>query len=399
LPNNNGRGSDRGTITNFPGGGFYQPFKPKPLIFERFETFSPAQWYQQDAQGYDWMVEGCMLKGTVVMLSGDGGLGKSLIMQQLLTAASIGANWFGRKTKKGKGIALFCEDDEDELHRRQEKINDHYGCEHPDVEVLYSSRVGMENILAEFERRTDRIEPTPLWDQFQEAALDFGVQYAVIDTVADAFGGQEYVRVQVRRFITMLRQFAMRIQGVVIITAHPSVMGMSSGSGISGSTAWNNSVRSRMYLTRPRRDAADNDPEELEDDNRRILRTMKNNQGPGSGEIDLTWKDGVFVREQDRTLYQYEKPALDRDVYEFLRWLISMDSRVALNFQAPNCLAKLAKKRRELASVSAYDIEASQARLLESGRVVVVELIGPSRHIHKYLRPADMRYSDEKEST
>ncbi len=46
------------------------------------------------------------------MLGGDGGIGKSLVAQQLLTAAAIGQRWLELPTRPCKGIGFFCEDDD-----------------------------------------------------------------------------------------------------------------------------------------------------------------------------------------------------------------------------------------------------------------------------------------------
>jgi hypothetical protein len=61
---------------------------------------------------------------------------------------------------------------------------------------------------------------------------------------------------------------------------------MASGSGTSGSTAWNNSVRSRLYLTQ---DDANPDA--------RILKFMKSNYGPKGEPMKLIWRNGLFVPE------------------------------------------------------------------------------------------------------
>ena len=59
----NGLGGDgSGRITRFPGSS-----ASKPSI-EPFDAFSPADWYGKTAPAYDWMVEGCLLRGTVGML-------------------------------------------------------------------------------------------------------------------------------------------------------------------------------------------------------------------------------------------------------------------------------------------------------------------------------------------
>jgi len=77
----------------------------------------------------------------------------------------------------------------------------------------------------------------------------------------------------------------------VMLLAHPSLTGLNSGSGSSGSTAWNNSVRSRLYLSRIVAEGLEPDPDA------RLLSTKKANYGPVGGEIAMKWREGVFVVE------------------------------------------------------------------------------------------------------
>ena len=76
-----------------------------------------------------WLVEGMIPIRNVTMFGGDGGLGKSLLAQQLLTCVAIGKPWLGLPTQAGRALGVFCEDDCDELHIRQADINSHYGCD------------------------------------------------------------------------------------------------------------------------------------------------------------------------------------------------------------------------------------------------------------------------------
>ena len=62
--------------------------------------------------------------------------------------------------------------------------------------------------------------------------------------------------------------------------------------GTSGSTAWSNSVRSRLYLETIKGD----DDREIDAD-LRVLRVKKSNYGPTGSEIRLRWSKGCFVRE------------------------------------------------------------------------------------------------------
>ena len=112
----------------------------------------------------------------------------------------------------------------------------------------------------------------------------------MIDNSADVFGGNENDRAQVRQFIGMLRGLAMVANAGALLTSHPSLTGISTGTGLSGSTAWNASVRSRLYLKRAT--TAEN---EEPDPNLRVLEVMKNNYGPVGETIPLRWKDGLFL--------------------------------------------------------------------------------------------------------
>jgi RecA-family ATPase len=265
------------------------------------KSFTPAIWKDGDAPRLQWLVDGCFIPGTVALLSSDGGLGKSLLMQQLCTAVAIGRDWLGLKTQRVKAYAMFCEDDQDELWRRQERINKHYGCSMGDLEdVTYFSRAGMYNILCEFEKWGAMPKPTPLMHGIQIAARTYGAQLIVLDTASDVFGGNEIAKDQVRAFITLLRRWAMQCNGCVILTAHVSNEGLASESGLSGSRAWSNSVRSRIWLRDDKKNQGD-----------LLLKTMKSNYGPRDGKIPLRWKDGVIQRIETIQPRNYAEPTLD----------------------------------------------------------------------------------------
>jgi RecA-family ATPase len=78
----------------------------------------------------------------------------------------------------------------------------------------------------------------------------------------------------------------------VLIALHPSLTGISSGTGLSGSTAWHNTVRARAYLTSEA-------GEDGQDTGLRQLDFKKNNYGPISASVTLQWKAmgkaGVYV--------------------------------------------------------------------------------------------------------
>jgi RecA-family ATPase len=149
------------------------------------------------------------------------------------------------------------------------------------------SRVGMHNMLVEFDKR-DIARPTALYDAISTRAKDSGARLVVLDSLHDLFGGNKINRVHARQFIARLHRIALDIDGAVVVCAHPSVAGMNTGTGTSGSTAWNNAARSRLYLTRDSNEDADPDA--------RLLKTMKANYALQGNEFELRWSRGVFVR-------------------------------------------------------------------------------------------------------
>jgi len=269
---------------------------------QAFDAFSPAEWEGQPIPGRDWIIDGLIAVGQVAMISGDGGLGKSLLVQQLMTASALGKDWLGFPTKGVRSFGLFCEDDKRELHMRQSAINEHYGCTFGDLgeDMLIKVGVNMDNYLCSFDRYEDRLSPTPLWSQIEHATENMGAQMLILDTTRKTFGGKEVAEKQVARFVQMLRRWAVKHQGCVIMTAHPSNEGVQSGSGLAGSRAWNNDVRSRMYLTA---DKSENKP------NARLLKVMKSNYAQSGGKVEIVWERGVFRRVDQPLIKDWTEPA------------------------------------------------------------------------------------------
>ena len=54
-----------------------------------------------------WIVRDWIPNYQVTMLNGDGGIGKSLLAQQLLTSCATGNSWLGLDVKPCKALAFF----------------------------------------------------------------------------------------------------------------------------------------------------------------------------------------------------------------------------------------------------------------------------------------------------
>jgi RecA-family ATPase len=263
-----------------------RPLRPEPKV--QFETINPASWDGKEVPRREWMVEGAIVKGSVCLIAGDGGIGKSLAMQQLCTCAALGRPWLGLSCQPGRALFFGCEDDRDELWRRQYDICRSLGRTLGDVGeagLELAPRVGFDNTLSRLDRKEWKMVVTDLFLRLAEKCQQMGINYVVIDTATQTFGGNQNDEQQVVQFCNQLRRLAVAIQGCVIITKHPSVAGRALGTGESGSVSWNNSVRSRMYLHRDKED-------------RTILKTMKNNYGRIGETIPLRWERGCFLRDE-----------------------------------------------------------------------------------------------------
>lgn len=232
----------------------------------------------------DWVPEHC-----VTGLYGDGGVGKSLLAMMLMTSISEGLPFLGLNTFQKKCFGFFCEDTSEELHRRQDDINNHYGLEFGQLQdMAWTSRVGLDNVLMSFSGGIGK--PTPAFNALKENIYDTKSQFIIIDTAADTFGGNENIRVEVRQYINMLGGLAQDIDGTVILCAHPSRSGLADETGSGGSTAWNNTLRSRLYLRRPK-SFDENNPQE---NTLRELQKMKSNYSSIGDKLTLKWSNGAF---------------------------------------------------------------------------------------------------------
>ncbi|AVA21195.1 AAA family ATPase [Rhizobium sp. NXC24] len=345
---------------------------------------NPADWHGQPIPARQWYCEGLIPLRQVTILNGDGGVGKSLLALQIAAAGAMSLDTLEMEPWAGRTLYVGAEDEAEEFHRRLTDIATAHGKE---LDFLFMFRLlslADTDALLAVPDRAGNMQPTPLWAKIVEFAREFQPRLIVLDTAADLFGGDEIKRGQVRQFIAMLRKVAISLDCAVILLAHPSVQGMQSGTGSSGSTAWNNSVRSRLYLTRP--EGKDADPD------LRILKTMKANYGTTGGEIKLRWKDGVFVLDDG-------KPAagsmlLAAKAERVFRDLLSLFNRTGQNVSdvtgtnyAP---AKMAK-HPDAAGIGKKALADAMQRLLDSGDVRIV-MEGPASRQRKRLILASEDY-------
>ncbi len=316
-----------------------------------------------------WIVPDWLPVGHTTINFGDGGTGKTLAGQQLMTSCATGSLWFGLSVTRCRTFGLFCEDDEDELHRRQDHINQALGICFDDLEDMrWASGVGEDNILMSFPAAGEAVL-TPRYDAIVQEAKAFGAKLVVIDTAADTFGGNENARPEVRRFIgRALNHLAREIGGAVLLNAHPSVRGMSAtGDMDGGSTAWSNTARSRWSLSRKVGEDGHEDPDE------RVLTKRKANYAQKGTEIRLRWKSGVLTTlEGPAGFTSSTGRSSAEDV--FLQLLDEADKagrRMSESKNATNFAPKVFAKSPNAQGYSLKQFHAAMERLFATGKIMV----------------------------
>lgn len=240
-----------------------------------------------------WLVPNRVPLGNVTLLSGDGAAGKTTIALQLAAATVTGSSWLSALIEQqGPVMFLSAEEDHDELHRRVASIAAHHGLGLNDLAGLHLLGMPGEDALLGAADRAGIVRPTPLFDSLVARASEIRPILVVIEAAADVFGGNENDRGQVRQFIGLLRRLALLPSTpAVVLIAHPSLTGLATGTGTSGSTGWSNSVRSRLYFAKAKpREGDDDAPDDV-----RELRVMKSNYGPAGEVVKVHWHRGVFV--------------------------------------------------------------------------------------------------------
>jgi RecA-family ATPase len=259
-----------------------------------FETVTHRDFEAAEAPTREFLDERHIFPArNVAMLSGDGGVGKSLLALQLAIAVFGNVPWAGISMKKaGSVVYLAAEDDRTETHVRYNEILRAEGVRLADAEhALHIVCLAGHDATLAVENGKGRLQTTPIFNRLIATMEEHQPALLVLDNLADVFGGNEVSRVQAKQFVGFLRSLAIRFDCVVLLLSHPSLTGISTGIGASGSTGWSNSVRVRLYL---RKGVAGDGSEP--DDSIRLLEIMKSNYNARGQPIRLQWVDGRYVR-------------------------------------------------------------------------------------------------------
>jgi RecA-family ATPase len=267
----------------------------RPLSIAPALLVTPAQWPQEAPPPVDWLAAQRIPRGDVTSLHGDGGAGKTDIALRLAANVARGAvDWLGHEIANGPVVFVSAEEPEQEIRRRlwQHRLRDGYSLD--DLTALHHwfPEKNNDTVLATPNHRTGVMLPTRLMHALAVAIEAIAPVLVVADNVAATFAGNQNDRVMVRSYVNLWRAIAHGpSKPAVLLLDHPSLSGLTNGTGRGGNMDWRNAVRSALYLHTPT-DKAEADR------GIRILETVKSNYGPPGNPIRLQWAEGGLQLEQ-----------------------------------------------------------------------------------------------------
>lgn len=345
---------------------------PLRAVLPELQIINPVQWRDEPVPEREWIVRDMIPAKTVTLLGGDGAAGKTTIALQLGVARALGRDWIGTMPSPGRTLFLSAEDDTDELHRRLDAIRMHYGATFDDLaDLQLVDLVGENAVLGEISK-TGIIHPTALFDAVVNVIERSQAGLIIIDALADAFAGDENNRGQARQFVGMLKRPSRHYGCAFLCLAHPSLNGLSTGSGTSGSTAWNNSVRSRLYFeTAKASDGSDPDPD------LRTLSVRKSNYGPKGSPVTVRWTAGAYVPEGGASTL--DRLAIAQRARETFLTLLRQFNEQGQNVTAVPCgtfAPKVFARHPGAAGIGKQHFETAMQGLLTDGDIRI-ETFGP----------------------
>lgn len=233
--------------------------------------------------------EGLVPAEVVTLLAAHGGVGKSFLGLMLCVSVAFGLPLFGLPTRQSKAVFFSAEDGALTLRRRLKVIAGCMGVKACDLNgrvFPLDATAGDARLYAD--GRTGG-QLTQTYSELRDFMRREEIGLVVVDNASDTFDGSEVDRAKVRAFMRALTTLARENNAGCVLLAHVD-KGTSRGDrglnteGYSGSTAWHNSARSRLFM-RPEADGG------------LVLEHQKSNLSAGlMPPLRLVWpKDGIPV--------------------------------------------------------------------------------------------------------
>ena len=277
------------------GNGEAPQSEPPPI-----KWLDMSSWDDGPPPPLEWSITNLVPREQVGLFSGVGGTGKTTCELLKDVAHVTGLPWFNWMPTQGPVLFVGCEDPDKIWRIRLTVIAKYFNTTFAD---LIKGGFHLRNLYGEdatlfypSSGKSGRIETTSLYRQIYQAAGDLKPINISLDPLARIFAGNEMDRTQVYGLVGHCQALALASGGSVTLLTHPSLQGIRSGSGYSGSTAWHDAFRYRQYLRAAQEDE-DEPVDPANDQGLRELTFMKNQYGTLADKLTLRWRNGLFLPE------------------------------------------------------------------------------------------------------
>lgn len=239
---------------------------------------------------------------SVTLLHGFGGVGKTLLAQQIGTAAAFAHEILGGIADACPVLAWFGEDDHDEIWRRQEDINAALGIESLndlDGKLFWRPCPGHDITLFTGSNERD-YATTPEFENLRAQIKSTTALLTILDSASQIAAIPENNRPLVTRCLQALTGLCLETGTTILLIGHNNRDG-----DYSGSSAWENRVRSRLHM---KRDAEEDGTKTLK------LARPKANYAADEAGVTLEWHRGAYRCTDQR--FETYGDRLDRELRE-----------------------------------------------------------------------------------
>ena len=302
--------------------------------------------------------------GMVVLLTGTPGVGKSLLINQLLWCNAVRQQWIGADFEHYVDQVLYvsAEDSRKEVRKRLKAYKRNHGNIGTGDRYHVWHRQGKDNTLAQ-ELTPGVVVSGVFREQLREKLLSMhsGPKICILDTGRKFFAGNENVAACIYQLIGQhYEALGLETNTMFIIPHHPN----KAGDPYAGSSAYPAAVRAHLHLA-----WYGEDPETTV----RELTVLKANGGPVGHSLLCQWRDGCFHAVAAGSIEDNQ----DRAVYDhILREASQNDRRLGMHASSSHPL-KSEKITAEGHRMSAADVVRAAKRLIEDG---LIENVTGTKH-------------------